>query len=174
MALSTYSRVNYEVEVPLSREYSRETVHPAGGTYGSEPQYKYTRRTRKTYRFKGMSSAAATECADAKRRQYCRRFMGWKMMGHNWRPPSYFSKYGMLQSSPPDYWQQVAEVNVIRTGAASVFDVQITIDESVVIYGTWDYDINTAIGCDNCEARFRHATQPVSYVNSYDYDENLT
>ena len=55
MALSTYGRINYEVEVPLSREYSRETVHRAGDRYGSQAQFKYTRNTTKAYRFKGMS-----------------------------------------------------------------------------------------------------------------------
>jgi hypothetical protein len=172
MALSTYGITNHEVEVPLSIEYSRETIHPAGGVYGSVPQYKYTRRASKTYRFKGMTAAAAQACLNAKRALYNRRFMGWGLVGVDWRPPSWFRKY--YRVPPADYHVQVATFNVVRNGAAPVFDVQIAVDESVVIYGEWDFDVSTSTGCADCELCFTSSERPVSYVSSYDYDENLT
>ena len=172
MALSTYGKINYEVEVPLSREYLRETVHPSGGVYGSVPLYKYTRRTRKTYRFKGMTAETAQSCLNEKRAQYNRRFMGWGLVGVDWRPPSWFRRYN--RTPPSDYHEQVATFNVVRAGEAPVFDVQITLDEEVAIYGDWDFDVSTSVGCADCEACFASIDSPVSYINSYDYDESLT
>lgn len=103
MALNTYGKINYEVMVPISIEYQKSVVHPAGGTYGSTPQYQYDRLVKKTYKFKGMDSATATRCLKDKKAQYNRKFMGWKMMGNNWRPPSYFSQWGIVSSSPQPY-----------------------------------------------------------------------
>lgn len=175
MAFTSFGAVNYEVEVPLSREYSRETVHPAGGRYGSEAQFKYMRHTLKSYRFKGMSAAATQACLSAKRAQYNRRFLGWTKNGSDWRSPSYLLKWGAASLITPDYFEQVASFNVIRR--AVVFDVQIAIDEVVAIYGSWDYDLRTTDGVAACEARFMQdgsGAERLSYVSSYDYDENLT
>ena len=141
MALNTYGKINYEVVVPMSIEYTKTTVHPAGGQYGSVGQWRYGRHVQKTYKFKGMDAATTQACLNAKKRQYNRKFMGWKMEGNNWRNITYYEKYGRLSGAPEDYFQQVATYNVNRNGNAPSFDVQITVDEVVYLYFSTDYDL---------------------------------
>ena len=176
MALSTYGATNYEVEVPFSIEYTKDTVHPANGLYGFNGQWRYGRRVQKTYKFKGMDAATTQACLTAKKKQYVRKFMGWKMLGNNWRNIGYYEKYGMLASAPEDYFQQVATFNVTRNGDAPSFDVQITIDETVYLYFSTDYSLQSSTDVALIEALFQRATAAnrLCYVSTYDYDENLT
>ena len=170
--LNTYGKINYEVEVPLSLDYTKSTIHKAGGQYGSTPQYMYTRRATKTYRFKGMSESTAKACLNDKKIQYNRKFMGWKLLGGNWYNKYYFIQFGNPSAAAEDYHAQVATFNVVRNGAAPTFDVQITVNEIVTIYGVWDYNINTPSGIGSLERKFQ--AYDSSYISTYNYDENLT
>lgn len=182
MAFTNHSFANYEVAVPLSFEYSRETVHPAGGDYGDLPQYRYTRRATKTYRYKGMTEAALKACLAAKRRQYCRRFMAWTLVGGNWISPyeldNYSSIHGGLEApaiAAPDYFEQVASFSVSRD--VVVYHLEIAVDETVVMYHSQEYDPNTEAGIAALEARFVNTQAPVSYIaykSPYGYDERTT
>lgn len=182
MAFSSHSFTNYEVTVPLAIEYSRETVHPAGGNYGSVPQYKYTRRVTKTYRYKGMTEAALKACIAAKRRQYCRRFMAWTLVGGDWKSSYELENYSALHGGleapaapAPDYFEQVAAFQVSRE--VVVFHLEIAVDESVVMYHSQEYDLNTDAGIAALEARFVNTDTPVSYIaykSPYSYDERTS
>jgi len=104
MALNTYGKINYEVDVPMSIEYSKTMIHPSGGRYGSEPQFMYSRHVTKTYRFKGMDMATTQDCLKAKKAQYCRKFMGWRLLGSNWYNKWYYAQFGNITQAPSDYF----------------------------------------------------------------------
>lgn len=176
MALNTYGKKNYEVIVPISIEYTKETVHPASGQYGSTGQWKYGRHVTKTYRFKGMDATTATACLTAKRKQYNRKFMGWKFLGNNWRNILYYERFGIVSSAPADYYEQVATFNVTRNGSVPTFDVQITVDEVVYLYFSTDYNIQSSTDLAIIESLFQRSStsNKLCYVSTYDYDENLT
>lgn len=159
MAFANWGAHNYEVEVPLSIEYSRSVVEAATGSYSTQPQYCYTRRARKTYRYKGMTEAAVKECLVAKRAQYTRRFAGWRRQ---------FTRMVQLPRSG-DYYDQVAAFTVNRNTV--VFDLRIEIDELVNIYSLTNYDLMSANGRDALEAQFQRSSAPLCYVYQYRYDE---
>lgn len=159
MAFANWGSHNYEVEVPLSIEYSRAPIEVAAGSYSSTPQYCYSRRARKTYRYKGMTEAAVKECLVAKRMQYTRRFFSWRRQF-----------YTMIQQpSSNDYYEQVAAFTVTRNTV--VFDLRIEVDEVVNIYSTTSYDLLTSQGRDALEAQFMRQSAPLSWVWKFKYDE---
>ena len=157
MAFSTHGTHCYEVEVPLSVEYVRSVVQ--GGSYNSTPQYGYSRRAMKTYRYKGLTEAAVKAALTEKRAQYTRRFCAWKMTN------------GRMIQQPysQDYFKQVAAFNVTRN--AVVFDLRITVDEIVNIYSTTEYDLLTQQGRAALEAQFQRSSVPLCWVWRYKYDE---
>ncbi len=188
MALNLYGRTNYETVVPLSVEYAREA---AVAVSGMDTQWRYTRHATKTYKFKGLTEAAAKACLADKRRQYTRRFMAWQQYSYYFRSPTQ-AQYATGMTEPSPYMDQVAQFSVSRDGDAPVYTVQIAIDETVAVYSTRDYDPSTASGCASIEAlfatmiadpqaecdlsgatilgvRYYHA-----YVHEYSYDEGLT
>jgi hypothetical protein len=159
MAFSNYGTHNYEVVVPLSLDYASAPIEVAAGSYSSTPQLCHSRHATKTYKFKGMTEAAVKSCLADKRAQYTRRFCTWT---RNWTRM-------VKQSSSSDYYDQVATFNVTRRGDAPVFDLQITVDETVCIYSTTSYDLLTAAGRASLEAQFQRSD--LSWVWKYKYDE---
>ena len=195
MALNLYGKTNYEVDVPFSIAYSREPAMQKSQRYPTQPtQWRYTRKATKTYNFKGMTEIACKACLDEKQRQYMRLFMPWKRLTTSYSdyyhcPDEYhFSPFGYLEEDP--YRQQVAQFNVSRTSDAPVFDLQITVDETIALFSTYDYDPGTLSGCQHIEQLFSTQTltpaderiqgdqsqggpRYLSYLYQYDYDENL-
>lgn len=173
MAFNTYTATNREVEVPLSLDYTRE-VAPVGTSLqvNLRKQYYYTRRARKTYRFKGMDAATAKACLAEKKRQYARRFMSWTKLGTEFMTPRQLKSSGNYALVHPDYFEQVATFNVIKS--VCVYDVQITVDETTALYSFNEHDPNTAAGQAAIEALFLAKSGTTclwSYVPLYDYDE---
>lgn len=176
MALDTYGAFNREIEVPLALDYSREPA-PVGTALQTDlrRQFAYSRRARKTYRFKGMDAATAQACLAEKKRQYTRKFMGWRKQGAEFLNARQLKGRGIYSLAPADYFAQVATFNVHRNSAAPVFDVQITVDETVVLYSYNEYDPNTAAGQASIEQLFNKKSGTIclwSYVPLYDYDES--
>ena len=160
MAFENHSFANYETLVPLSLEYGKEVAAPPYGSWSSTATYKYTRRATKTYVFRGMSEAAAKKCLAEKRRQYMRRFVAWRWQGA-----------GMVRDDlAKDYYEQVAQFNVSKREV--VYDVQITIDETVCMYSTKDLSPITEQGCRQIEGLFNTpGTVRQTWVPTYSYDE---
>ena len=158
MAFDKWGRFNRETSVPLSIEYSKEPV--ATSTFGNTTSwFRYVRRATKSYSFKGMTEAAVKACLAEKRRQYARRMVSWQR--YNTIPRALSARY--------DRFVNVAALNVVRREV--VYDLQITVDETVEIYLNRDFDLNTESGCKFLENNFMRRTPCESYVWSYDYDE---
>lgn len=197
MALNLYGETNYEVQVPFSVEYSRE---PAITKDIYQPnrvtQWKYTRNAQKTYKFKGMTEDATKQCLTAKRYQYNRRFMPWVRFRGSvteygyYHCPDEYRQAGYDYMAKDPYYAQVAQFNVSRNGDAPVYDLQITVNETIALYSTRDYDPNVLSNITNIETLFADQTvTPVdqrinsqdrggprynSYLYEYKYDENLS
>lgn len=156
MAFTTHSFANYETLVPLALEYSREVF----SSIGLDVTYKYIRRATKTYVFRGMTEAAAKRCLEEKRRQYMRRFVAWNFINGN----------AMRDSMSKDYYEQVAQFNVTKREV--VYDVQITVDETVFMYSKKDFSPLTEAGCKYIEAMFNiPGIIKQTWVPTYSYDE---
>jgi hypothetical protein len=191
MALNLYGKTNYEVETPLTIEYSRTAVvlKPASGS-DITTQFQYVRHATKTYSYKGMTEQALKACMSAKQLMYTRRFMEWRFFARYWRCPFELNQAPESYLEPPPYMKCVATFNVQRTSDAPVYDLQIIVDETVTLYDTEDYAPNTASGIQHIEALFTTQTpytgpRPIwtnyqgvlyykSYAYEYDYDENVT
>ena len=174
MAFHTYTATNREVEVPLALDYTRTKIIKEGThlDVAAPRQFYYTRRARKTYRFKGMDEATAQACLAEKKRQYTRRFMDWTELGYYFYTPKEMQSKGLYALALPDYFEQVGTFNVVKT--VCVYDVQITIDETTALYSFQEYDPNTAAGQALIESLFQaHSgtTGKWCYVPLYDYDE---
>lgn len=91
----------------------------------------------------------------------------------------------------PPYVDQVATFIITRAGDAPVYDLAITVDETVALYSTRDYDPNTLSAQTQLKTLFEgktilplgerlmddvNAANPryMTYIHNYDYDENLT
>ena len=160
MAFENHSFANYETLVPLSLEYSKEAVSPPSGSWSSDVTFKYSRRATKTYVFRGMSESAAQKCLAEKRRQYMRRFVAWRWQGATM----------VRDSMSKDYYEQVAQFNVSKREV--VYDVQITVDETVCMYSTKDFNPVTEQGCKHIEGLFNSpGTIKQTWVPTYSYDE---
>ena len=160
MAFESHGFRNYETLVPLSVEYAREVATPPAGSWSSDVTFKYSRRATKTYVYRGMTEAAAKRCLAEKRRQYMRRFVAWRWQGASVK----------RDSSANDYYEQVATFNVSKREV--VYDVQITVDETVYIYSTRDYSPVTEAGCKYIERLFNSpGTLHETWVPTYSYDE---
>ena len=191
MALNLYGTTNYELKVPLTIDYSRETAvrkYPAQPTYGV--QYRYMRHVSKTYAFKGMDEKTTKACAQAKQLQYTRKLMEWTFYALYYRSP--WEMHYCIENwrEPPPYTKPMASLNINRPSEAPVFDVEITINETVAVYSLNDFDPSTAQGVAKIEELFMDQTvdsydNPIvgdrytvpyyhSYVHLYDYDENLS
>lgn len=160
MAFNTHSFVNYETLVPLTVDYSREVVPFPPGTWSSAVTYKYIRRATKTYVYRGLTEAATKACITEKRLQYMRRMVAWRWVN------------GAMtrDSMSNDYYEQVAQFNVIKREV--VFDVQITVDESVFLYSTRDLSPVTVAGRRYIEGQFNNpGTIKQTWVPTYSYDE---
>ena len=170
MAFSSYSiDTNYEVQVPLRIEYSGGpfVLRDKYGAFISNKWSKYERRARKTFSYKGMTEAAAKSCVDAMNARYTRKFMSWTQSGFDYYS-SADAKYTNLGSrANPDYFQNVAEINVTRRTV--VFDVQVTVDETIVMYLKTKLDVNNATDRIELERQFKLAKN--SYLATYEYDE---
>ena len=163
MAFDTWGKFNRETSVPLTVEYTKEPFRT--GTNGVPYSYKYTRHVTKSFTYKGLSAAAAKACAGEMRRKYTRPFVEWH--------------HGVVQSTPgnaqTDRYQSVAAVNVVRREV--VFDVQVTVDETVEIYIRNDYDIRKDGDCKRLENEFLHGRIGSNWYTrihraAFDYDEN--
>ena len=160
MAFETHSFANYETLVPLSLEYGRGVATPPSGSWSSSVIYKYSRRATKTYIYRGLSEAAVKKCLAEKRRQYTRRFVAWRWQGASM----------VRDSMSKDYFEQVATFNVSKREV--VYDLQITVDETVYIYSTKDLSPVTEQGCKHIEALFNSpGTIKQTWVPTYSYDE---
>ena len=160
MAFENHSFANYETLVPLSLEYSKEVATPPSGSWSSSVTFKYSRRATKTYIYRGLSEAAAKKCLAEKRRQYMRRFVAWRWQGGT----------AVRDSMSKDYYEQVAQFNVSKREV--VYDVQITVDETVCIYSTKDFSPITEQGCKYIESLFNlPGTIKQTWVPTYSYDE---
>ena len=196
MALNLYGKTNYEVKVPLALTYSREVgrgpdiYQPSIAT-----QWRYIRHATKTYVFKGMTEKATKQCLTAKRQQYMRPFMYWQPWSETtgtgyFHNSDEYNSAGYSYRNKPPYYEQVAQFNVTRVSDAPVFELQITVNETIALYSTRDYDINTLSSLTDIENLF--ATQTItpvnmrlagdttggprynSYLYQYSYDENLS
>ena len=87
--------------------------------------------------------------------------------------------HGVTTSNPKsemaDRYRSVAAVNVVRREV--VFDVQVTVDESIEIYIRNSYDIRKESECKRLENEFLHGRWgSVWYTRihraAFDYDEN--
>ena len=156
MAFRDWGEQNCEVIVPLSLDYSRAAI-----IRGATEQFRYTRHATKTYKFKGMDEATVQACLIAKKRQYNRRFCSWSK-GTNYIFTQRDSAY--------DYFEQVAEFSVTRREV--VYDLQITVDETAIVYDAREFDPLTDAGCASIEGIFQNPGQPPkTYVNTWKYDE---
>ena len=163
MAFDSWGKFNRETSVPLTVEYTKEPFRT--GTNGVPYSYKYTRHVTKSFTYKGLSVAAAKACAGEMRRKYTRPFVEWT--------------HGLTTSIPKsemaDRYRSVAAVNVVRREV--VFDVQVTVDESIEIYIRNSYDIRKEGDCKRLENEFLHGRWgSVWYTRihraAFDYDEN--
>ena len=160
MAFETFGPENCETLVPLALQYSRQVVKPPAGTATTATIFRYSRYATKTYCFKGMSEAAVKRCLSEKRRQYMRRFVAWSWSGAS----------RVRGSLTDDYYEQVATFNVSKREV--VYDLTITVDETVFVYSTKDFSPLTEEGCGYIEGLFQAmAIQPESWVSTYKYDE---
>lgn len=190
MALNLYGETNYELIEPLSFSYNRTVAIQAySETADLVSQYRYTRKATKTYKFKGLSEKALSACLTAKTIQYTRRFMEWRFYAQYWRNPYELYKSPTPRLSPPPYTDLVATFNVSR-GAAPVYDLQITVNETVAIYDTEKYEPTTLSGVQHIETLISTKTpytgpRPLwvsyqgdayykSYAYEFNYDENLS
>lgn len=191
MALNLYGKTNYEIEVPLTFNYSRKAiVMPVSTQSTFKVQYMYTRHATKTYSFKGMTEAALQACLNEKQLLYTRRFMQWTFYAQYWRSPFEIHMSQQYYLEPPPYTDQVASFNVTRTSDAPVFDLQIDVNETTILYDTEDYMPNALSGVQHIEQLFTTQTTytgsiPLwddyrsvpyykSYAYEYTYDENLS
>ena len=194
MSLNLYGKTNYEVEVPLSVMYAREAAVQADIWQPTrETQWRYTRRARKTYSFKGMTEAAVKACLEAKRQQYNRRFMYWTIHDQHSNPYYHnadeYSAAGYSGRVKAPYYDLVAQFDVTRTSDARVFNIRITVDETIALYSVRDYDPNDPTKLDDIEELFMDQTVTLlpqrfaddttggprynSYLREYTYDEGL-
>ena len=89
-----------------------------------------------------------------------RRFVAWKWL----------NAACVRDSLSSDYFEQVATFSVSRREI--VYDLTITVDETVFFYSTKDLSPYTEEGCGFIEALFQQmAVQPESWVSTYKYDE---
>ena len=163
MAFDAWGKINRETSVPLTVEYTKEPFR--SGSNGIPYSFKYVRHVTKSFTYKGLSEAAAKLCAGEMRRKYTRPFVEWH--------------HGVVQSTPgnaqTDRYQSVAAVNVVRREV--VFDVQVTVDETVEIYIRNDYDIRKDGDCKRLENEFLHGRIGANWYTrihraAFDYDEN--
>ena len=160
MAFENHSFENYETLVPLSLEYGRTAVSPPSGSWSSGTTFRYTRRATKTYVYRGMTESAVKKCLAEKRRQYMRRFVAWRWQGATM----------VRDAMSKDYYEQVAQFNVSKREV--VFDLQITVDETVCMYSTKDLSPVTEAGCRQIEGLFNTSgTIKQTWVPTYSYDE---
>lgn len=156
MAFTSWGTFNCEVISPLALDYSRATI-----IKGSTSQWRYTRHATKTYLFKGMDEATLQACLIAKKRQYNRRFASWHK-GTNFIYTQRDSSY--------DYFEQVAQFSATRREV--VYDLQIAVDETAIVYDNREFDPETDAGCASIESLFQIPGQPPrSYVSTWKYDE---
>lgn len=192
MALNLYGITNYSIDVPLTIEYAREAVvTPDVINPHIDTQFRYTRHATKSYKYKGMTEEAARQCLIDKRIQYARPFMYWTVYGLYYRYPEQYQSSGRPYLAKPPYVEQVAQFNMTRAGDAPVYDLGITVDETVALYSTRDYDPNTLSAQTQLKTMFEdktilplgerlmddvNAANPryMTYIHKYDYDENLT
>ena len=169
MAFSSHSAANYEVQAPLRIDYAggKYKITDKYGATISDKWYKYERRARKTFSYKGMTEAACKACVDAMNARYTRKLMGWTQSGFGFYTSKEMAERNAASRATPDYFQSVAEIGVTRRTV--VFDVQVTVDETVVIYLTSAYDVNTALGRAALETEFQKVKY--SYLSTYGYDE---
>ena len=148
MAFEKWGKFNRETSVPLTFEYTREAVtfNPSSGY---PITFKYTRRATKSFVYKGMSEAVAKACASAMRRRYTRRFVVWFQRDAYYYP----------RNTHYDKWVPVANVNVVKREV--VYDVQVTIDESVSIYMTERYDIGNERSENMLERQFLYGSHGI-------------
>lgn len=160
MAFESHGFHNYETIVPLALEYGRTAVPYPTGKSGSDTWYRYTRHATKTYVYRGMTESAVKKCLAEKRRQYTRRFIPWKWRGWDMVPCD----------MSDDYFEQVAQFNVSKREV--VYDLQITVDETVHIYSRRNYSPNDEKDCQWIEKMFANpSSMRDSWVRLYSYDE---
>lgn len=192
MALNLYGKTNYCVDVPYTVEYAREVaVSPDVFNPHRDTQFRYTRHATKSYKYRGMTEEAARQCLIDKRIQYARPFLYWTQYGAYWRYPEQYESAGRPYLAKPPYVEQVAQFNMTRAGDAPVYDLGITVDETVALYSTRDYDPNTLSAQTYLKTMFEDKTilppaerlmdddmaqygRYMTYIHKYDYDENLT
>lgn len=139
MAFSSYGDFNKRTDVPLTITYSFFEDNP--NLLLSEYQqgfmrtwWRITRRARKTYTYVGLTKEAARKCAEEKTRMYTRPFVFWGFINGRWgmRYHNSFIKTRPVWANADKYLDLVASITITRNGP--VYNVQIDVDESVVIY----------------------------------------
>lgn len=145
MALEYFDNRNKRTDVPLHVSYSHEQIThfndryrlhgaPVGGNW-----WKFTRRAQKTYSYVGLSRSAASRCAEEKNNMYTRPFAHWVEYRNPAGDPMFAMRFrGERAPQIPftqadKYYRTVATVNVTR-GDGELYSVQITVDESIVVY----------------------------------------
>ena len=157
MALfETWSDANKQTDTALSSLYTcdRDAFVPNGGsgTYW----WKITRRRTKSYRYVGMTEAAAKACAAAKMQQYCRRFVSWLWAHGTWT---------VLSDIDNTYCEQVAEITAEHT-EGKMWSVSINVDEICIAY----YHYGSADAIDNWQA-LDHIITDYCGTGNWSYDE---
>ena len=104
--------------------------------------------------------------------------------------PDEYSQAGYSYMVKEPYYSQVAQFDVTRSSDAPVFDLRITVNETIALYSTRDYNTDMLSSIPYVEQLFAEQTvTPVvqrintqdtggprynSYLYKYDYDNNLT
>lgn len=138
--LTTWTNTNKQEDVALSSLYTMER-DSAYGTLNTW-WWKITRRRTKTYRYVGLTKAAAKSCVAAKQAQYLRRFWPWQFANGKWT---------QLQRPSDSYTEQVAEVTASHD-EGEMWSVSISVDETCVAYvlgGSSESTINAETAVTN-------------------------
>ena len=157
MALfDTWSDANKQTDSALSSTYTCERDAYVPGRWGGTYWWKITRRRTKSYRYVGMTEAAAKACVQAKLQQYCRSFVSWLWANGTWT---------VLNNIDDRYCDQVAEVSAEHT-EGKMWSVKIDVDEICIAY----YHYGSADAIDNWTA-LEHIVNDYCNTSDWSYDE---
>lgn len=143
MAFDKWGKFNCEILVPETITYTRDI------SIWGDPvplEFKYTRHLTKSFVYKGMTEAAAQDCASAMRRRYTRPIVTWYKSANSNR---HYPRGGSC-----DQYVLMANVNITKRDV--VYDVQVTLDEPIVIYLAEEYTPTSLIrGYELLESKFK-------------------
>lgn len=134
MALfQTWSDANKQTDSGLLSTYVSELDAPMIGADGWY-WYRLERHRTKTYRYVGMTEAAAKACAAAKYQQYMRPFYEWKYENGIWKPWSHSDgQWVFVPASEDRYYVPCADVSADHD-EGQMWSVTVTVDETCVAY----------------------------------------